>query len=80
MQVQQELSGTLAQLCTDVDEVRMDIRHECESLVVQHEHLVKAQTKAKTLRNKAGWLASELETFTKSYLVPAPVYNGNGTT
>nr|CAB3263789.1 mitofusin-2 [Phallusia mammillata] len=79
-QVQQELSGTLAQLCTDVDEVRLDIQNECENLIAQHKHLVKAQTRSKTLRNKAGWLASELDTFTKSYLVTAPAYNGNGAT
>lgn len=77
-QVQQELSGTLANLCSDVDQVREEIKEECEALVAQHEHLLKAQTRSKTLRNKAGWLAAELDSFSKTFLSSPVAHNGNG--
>lgn len=77
-QVQQELSGTFTQLCCDVDEVRNEISREADDLSARTTHLLQAQTRVKTLRNKAGWLASELANFTKLYLTPLPLYNGAG--
>uniref|UniRef100_H2ZK80 Dynamin-type G domain-containing protein n=1 Tax=Ciona savignyi TaxID=51511 RepID=H2ZK80_CIOSA len=71
-QVQQELSGTFARLCCDVDEVRNEIEEESEALLSKCSHLAKVQTQSKTLRNKAGWLAAELDAFARTYLTPAP--------
>ncbi|XP_076800179.1 mitofusin-2-like [Clavelina lepadiformis] len=78
-QVQQELSGTFAQLCSDVEDVRNDIQDEIQVLLKRQRHFSTVQARAKTLRNKAGWLASELDSFSKAFLSAPPVYQENGT-
>nr|XP_060615159.1 mitofusin-2 [Anolis sagrei ordinatus] len=67
-QVQQELSGTFAQLCQEVDATREELQQEVEALSRKVELLEALQGKAKLLRNKAGWLDSELNMFTHQYL------------
>ncbi|XP_078481131.1 mitofusin-2 [Ciona intestinalis] len=75
-QVQQELSGTFSRLCCEIEEVRKEIEQESEDLLHRCNHLTQAQTQSKTLRNKAGWLAAELDSFAKTYLTPPPTFNG----
>ncbi|XP_033015314.1 mitofusin-2 [Lacerta agilis] len=67
-QVQQELAGTFAQLCQQVDVTREDLEKEITALNQKIEILDSLQSKAKLLRNKAGWLDSELNMFTHQYL------------
>nr|XP_003230434.2 PREDICTED: mitofusin-2 [Anolis carolinensis] len=67
-QVQQELSGTFAQLCREVDATREELQQEVEALSRKVQLLEALQGKAKLLRNKAGWLDSELNMFTHQYL------------
>merc|ERR1719427_848547 len=67
-QVQQELSGTFTRLCTYVDTTRTELMQEAEKLSEQIESLRKTQNRAKNLRNNAGWLGSELQAFTASFL------------
>lgn len=67
-QVQQELSSTFARLCHLVDESK----HDMESTIFQLEQdiriLDESVTISKTLRNKAGYVTSELDTFSQQYL------------
>ncbi|XP_032087786.1 mitofusin-2 isoform X2 [Thamnophis elegans] len=67
-QVQQELAGTFAQLCQQVDVTRDDLEKEIAGLNQKIEILDTLQSRAKLLRNKAGWLDSELNMFTHQYL------------
>ncbi|XP_067826138.1 mitofusin-2 [Heptranchias perlo] len=67
-QVQQELTGTFAQLCQQVDVTRQKLDEEIKDLNKKIELLDSLQSKAKLLRNKAGWLDSELNMFTHQYL------------
>ncbi|XP_062889530.1 mitofusin-2 [Mobula hypostoma] len=67
-QVQQELAGTFAQLCQQVDVTRQNLDEEIKELNKKIELLDSLQSKAKLLRNKAGWLDSELNMFTHQYL------------
>ncbi|KAM4652425.1 mitofusin-2 [Discoglossus pictus] len=67
-QVQQELSGTFAHLCQQVDITRENLEQEINALNKKIEILDNLQSKAKLLRNKAGWLDSELNMFTHQYL------------
>ncbi|XP_053136656.1 mitofusin-2 [Hemicordylus capensis] len=67
-QVQQELAGTFVQLCQQVDVTREDLEKELAALKQKIEVLDTLQNKAKLLRNKAGWLDSELNMFTNQYL------------
>uniref|UniRef100_A0A8C9TKA2 Mitofusin 2 n=1 Tax=Scleropages formosus TaxID=113540 RepID=A0A8C9TKA2_SCLFO len=67
-QVQQELAGTFAQLCQQVDVTRQNLEDEIKDLNKKIELLDGVQSKAKLLRNKAGWLDSELNMFTQQYL------------
>uniref|UniRef100_A0A4W3HBK3 Mitofusin 2 n=1 Tax=Callorhinchus milii TaxID=7868 RepID=A0A4W3HBK3_CALMI len=67
-QVQQELAGTFAQLCQQVDITRQNLDDEIKGLNKKIELLDTLQGKAKLLRNKAGWLDSELNMFTHQYL------------
>uniref|UniRef100_A0A670YZX5 Mitofusin 2 n=1 Tax=Pseudonaja textilis TaxID=8673 RepID=A0A670YZX5_PSETE len=67
-QVQQELAGTFAQLCQQVDVTREDLEKELAGLNQKIEILDTLQSRAKLLRNKAGWLDSELNMFTHQYL------------
>lgn len=67
-QVQQELASTFAQLCQQVDVTRQQLEDEIQDLNSKIEQLDSLQSKAKLLRNKAGWLDSELNMFTQQYL------------
>uniref|UniRef100_A0AAR2L7Y5 Dynamin-type G domain-containing protein n=1 Tax=Pygocentrus nattereri TaxID=42514 RepID=A0AAR2L7Y5_PYGNA len=67
-QVQQELAGTFAQLCQQVDVTRQQLEDEIQDMNRKIEQLDSLQSKAKLLRNKAGWLDSELNMFTQQYL------------
>ena len=78
--VQQELSGTFTQLCSDVECVREELENEVRSLRSKSQKLASVHTRSKTLRNKAGWLASELDNFARTYLTSPPSYNANGAT
>uniref|UniRef100_A0A4W3HEK4 Mitofusin 2 n=1 Tax=Callorhinchus milii TaxID=7868 RepID=A0A4W3HEK4_CALMI len=65
---QVELAGTFAQLCQQVDITRQNLDDEIKGLNKKIELLDTLQGKAKLLRNKAGWLDSELNMFTHQYL------------
>lgn len=67
-QVQQELAGVFAQLCQQVDVTRQNLEDEISDMNRKIELLDNLQSKAKLLRNKAGWLDSELNMFTQQYL------------
>uniref|UniRef100_A0A7M4F698 Mitofusin 2 n=1 Tax=Crocodylus porosus TaxID=8502 RepID=A0A7M4F698_CROPO len=67
-QVQQELAGTFAHLCQQVDLTRENLEEEIAAMNKKIEVLDSLQSKAKLLRNKAGWLDSELNMFTHQYL------------
>ncbi|CAF92252.1 unnamed protein product [Tetraodon nigroviridis] len=67
-QVQQELAGMFAQLCQQVDVTRQNLEDEITDMNQKMELLDSLQSKAKLLRNKAGWLDSELNMFTQQYL------------
>ncbi|CAG6021995.1 unnamed protein product [Menidia menidia] len=67
-QVQQELAGVFAQLCQQVDVTRQNLEDEITEMNSKIELLDNLQSKAKLLRNKAGWLDSELNMFTQQYL------------
>uniref|UniRef100_A0A665WZ79 Dynamin-type G domain-containing protein n=1 Tax=Echeneis naucrates TaxID=173247 RepID=A0A665WZ79_ECHNA len=67
-QVQQELAGVFAQLCQQVDVTRQNLEDEITDMNKKIELLDSLQSKAKLLRNKAGWLDSELNMFTQQYL------------
>ncbi|XP_041860214.1 mitofusin-2 isoform X2 [Melanotaenia boesemani] len=67
-QVQQELASVFAQLCQQVDVTRQNLEDEISDMNSKIELLDNLQSKAKLLRNKAGWLDSELNMFTQQYL------------
>lgn len=67
-QVQQELAGMFAQLCQQVDVTRQNLEDEMNDMNNKIEQLDSLQSKAKLLRNKAGWLDSELNMFIQQYL------------
>uniref|UniRef100_A0A8D3DFR6 Dynamin-type G domain-containing protein n=1 Tax=Scophthalmus maximus TaxID=52904 RepID=A0A8D3DFR6_SCOMX len=67
-QVQQELAGVFAQLCQQVDVTRQNLEDEITDMNRKMELLDSLQSRAKLLRNKAGWLDSELNMFTQQYL------------
>uniref|UniRef100_A0A671TQY1 Mitofusin 2 n=1 Tax=Sparus aurata TaxID=8175 RepID=A0A671TQY1_SPAAU len=67
-QVQQELAGVFAQLCQQVDVTRQNLEDDITDMNSKIELLDSLQSKAKLLRNKAGWLDSELNMFTQQYL------------
>lgn len=67
-QVQQELASTFSQLCQQVDVTRQQLEDEIGDLNSKIEQLDTLQSKAKLLRNKAGWLDSELNMFIQQYL------------
>uniref|UniRef100_A0A674N4B2 Mitofusin 2 n=1 Tax=Takifugu rubripes TaxID=31033 RepID=A0A674N4B2_TAKRU len=69
--VQQELAGMFAQLCQQVDVTRQNLEDEITDMNKKIELLDNLQSKAKLLRNKAGWLDSELNMFTQQYLQPS---------
>ncbi|XP_008198472.1 transmembrane GTPase Marf isoform X2 [Tribolium castaneum] len=67
-QVQQELSGTFARLCHVVDEATGEMDKEFKELEKDVATLENAAGRAKVLRNKANYLAHELELFEDAYL------------
>ncbi|XP_044755838.1 transmembrane GTPase Marf [Coccinella septempunctata] len=67
-QVQQELSGTFARLCHLVDEATGDMDTQLKKLEHEAATLENAASRAKVLRNKANYLAHELELFEDAYL------------
>lgn len=67
-QVQQELAGVFAQLCQQVDVTRQNLEEEIKDTNSKIKSLDGLHSKAKLLRNKAGWLDSELNMFTQQYL------------
>ncbi|XP_063921220.1 transmembrane GTPase Marf [Zophobas morio] len=67
-QVQQELSGTFARLCHVVDEATGDMDKQFKELEKDVATLENAASRAKVLRNKANYLAHELELFEDAYL------------
>ncbi|KAK6177313.1 hypothetical protein SNE40_015439 [Patella caerulea] len=67
-QVQQELSSTFARLCHQADISKNQLKEEIKVLDLVIEKLKETTNKAKTLRNKADWLDTELNSFTSSYL------------
>ncbi|KAM3617917.1 uncharacterized protein V6R79_012586 [Siganus canaliculatus] len=67
-QVQQELSGIFEQMCQQVDVTRQNLEEEIADMNSKIELLDNLQSRAKLLRNKAGWLDSELNMFTQQYL------------
>ncbi|KAJ8675431.1 hypothetical protein QAD02_011217 [Eretmocerus hayati] len=67
-QVQQELSSTFARLCHLVDETTNDMDSELKTIATTLRSLEEAATNAKVLRNKANYLANELDLFDAAYL------------
>ncbi|KAK7884371.1 hypothetical protein WMY93_027494 [Mugilogobius chulae] len=66
--VLRELAGMFAQLCQQVDVTRQNLEDEINDMNQKIEQLDSLQSKAKLLRNKAGWLDSELNMFIQQYL------------
>ncbi|XP_043488437.1 transmembrane GTPase Marf isoform X1 [Polistes fuscatus] len=67
-QVQQELSGTFARLCQLVDETTTEMDAELKTIANTIRILEESSSKAKVLRNKANYLANELDLFDVAYL------------
>ncbi|KAK2584330.1 hypothetical protein KPH14_006721 [Odynerus spinipes] len=67
-QVQQELSSTFARLCHLVDETTCEMNSEIKTIASTVRVLEEAASSAKVLRNKANYLANELELFDAAYL------------
>ncbi|XP_037076996.1 mitofusin-1-like [Pollicipes pollicipes] len=67
-QVQQELSSTFARLCHLVDESISDMRGEVARLDAEIAEVDAVADSAKTLRNKASFIASQLVTFADNFL------------
>ncbi|OXU22112.1 hypothetical protein TSAR_004095 [Trichomalopsis sarcophagae] len=67
-QVQQELSSTFARLCHLVDETTSEMDSELKTIATTLRTLEEAATNAKVLRNKANYLANELDLFHAAYL------------
>ncbi|XP_013771955.1 mitofusin-2-like [Limulus polyphemus] len=67
-QVQQELSSTFARLCQLIDEVVSEMQGVIRRLDTEVENLDECLAMSRILRNKAGYLMSELETFSQQYL------------
>ncbi|XP_071789492.1 mitofusin-2-like [Asterias amurensis] len=67
-QIQQELSGTFSRLCLEVDNSRDTLKKELIQLEAESQKLEAMMSRAKVLRNKAGWLDSELDRYIRTYL------------
>lgn len=67
-QVQQELSSTFARLCHLVDEATTEMGSDMKTLEKDLLRLEEAANSAKVLRNKASYLAKELDMFDEVYL------------
>ncbi|XP_030847518.1 mitofusin-2 [Strongylocentrotus purpuratus] len=68
-QIQQELSGTFARLSLEVETSKQSLEKEIVDMEVETKRLEGLITKAKLMRNKAGWLDNELERFIKQYIL-----------
>ncbi|KAJ8319801.1 hypothetical protein KUTeg_001388 [Tegillarca granosa] len=68
-QVQQELSSTYARLCNQVDITKQRLEQEIHELNKELSQLKENSTKAKSLRNKADWIDSQLKKFVDDYLL-----------
>jgi mitofusin len=62
------LSSTFARLCHLVDEIIVDIQTELKALDEEIQKLDHCSNEAKILRNKANFLASDLDKFNDQYL------------
>ncbi|XP_065345102.1 transmembrane GTPase Marf isoform X2 [Cloeon dipterum] len=67
-QVQQELSSTFARLCHLVDESTEDMSGRVKALEKEVKLLEESANSAKVLRNKANYVARELNLFDEAYL------------
>lgn len=67
-QVQQELSSTFARLCHHADLTKQQLEEELKQLEGNLQRLLEVASSAKSLRNKADFLDSELNSFCTQYL------------
>lgn len=67
-QVQQELSSTFSRLCQQVDISKQHLEDEIKDIQKDIDQMKEIASKSKTLRNKADWLDSELNSFVHQYL------------
>ncbi len=67
-QIQKELSGTFSRLCLEVDNSRDSLKLQLVQLEAESQKLEAMMSRAKVLRNKAGWLDSELDRYIRTYL------------
>ncbi|CAH1772741.1 unnamed protein product [Owenia fusiformis] len=67
-QVQQELSTTFTQLCQQVDLSKADLQEEIKKLNKEIGKLEEIGAQSKSLRNKASYIDSELNSFILTYL------------
>lgn len=67
-QVQQELSSAFERMCYQVKSAKQDLDKEVRELDDGLRGLEETTSQAKLLRNKAGWLMTELAEFTARYL------------
>ncbi|XP_022096331.1 mitofusin-2-like isoform X1 [Acanthaster planci] len=67
-QIQQELSSTFARLCLEVDNHTDSLRKELIKMEDESQKLEAMIARAKVLRNKAGWLDSELDRYIHNFL------------
>ncbi|XP_067947708.1 mitofusin-2-like [Watersipora subatra] len=67
-QVQQELSGTYARLRHEVEQAKAELKTDIEEMKKDMKRFDESASKAKTLRNKAGWLENELKDFIGRYI------------
>ena len=63
-----ELSSTFARLCHLVDESLTDMQVDIKQLEAELRSLDDMAASAKVLRNKANYIAGELDRFDKAYL------------
>lgn len=67
-QIQQELSGTFARLCMEIDTCKDNLKKDIIALEDETQKLDGIMAKSKVLRNKAGWLDNELQRFMDRYI------------
>ncbi|XP_072164563.1 mitofusin-2-like [Diadema setosum] len=67
-QIQQELSGTFAHLSVEVENAKQELEKDIMDLELETKRLEGLISKAKLMRNKAGWLDNELERFLKQFI------------
>lgn len=66
--IYRELSSTFARLCHLVDENLTDMQADIAQMEAELRSLDQVASAAKVLRNKANYLAGELDRFDKDYL------------